>query len=372
MASILVVSSAVVAGAVTGPATVPSRAQGDVVPVTPAARSAGDFFLARYEQPDGRVVRWDQGGDTVSEGQSYAMLVAAALGRPGRFAAAWRWARRRLRQPTGLFAWHWQGGHVVDPSSAADADVGIASALALAAARFDDRSYAADAAAVASAVLEQEVATVAGRPMLVGGPWALGPPAMTDPSYFMPVAMARLAALGHPTGWESIVAGGRREIAELTAGGRLPPDWAGLDAQGAPYPTSTPGQGSGPVYGYDAVRIPVLLAASCAVDDRHLAARLWPVLAARVRRHEALVGLNLDGSGPASTPGQPPDEPVGLVGAAGAAQAAGRTGTAARLLGRAQAADRSHPTYYGSAWVALGRLMLETTSLGGCGPRRSG
>src|SRR6266571_1756749 len=44
------------------------------------ARSSAQAFLDGYIDPDGRVVRRDQGGDTVSEGQSYAMLTAVALG----------------------------------------------------------------------------------------------------------------------------------------------------------------------------------------------------------------------------------------------------------------------------------------------------
>ena len=36
------------------------------------------------------------------------------------------------------------------------------------------------------------------------------------------------------------------------------------------------------------------------------------------------------------------------------------------LLDRAQQMDDDHPTYYGAAWVALGRVVLTTRDLGGC------
>jgi endoglucanase len=42
---------------------------------------------------------------------------------------------------------------------------------------------------------------------------------------------------------------------------------------------------------------------------------------------------------------------------------------AGRLLDRAQALNAGQPTYYGSAWVALGRVLLQTGLLGGCGAR---
>ena len=44
------------------------------------ARIAGQKFLDEYVEPDGRVVRHDEGGDVVSEGQAYGMLIAVAVG----------------------------------------------------------------------------------------------------------------------------------------------------------------------------------------------------------------------------------------------------------------------------------------------------
>src|SRR6185312_7706703 len=102
---------------------------------------ASRFFLDHYEQSDGRVVRRDQGGDSVSEGQAYAMVVAAADGDRSRFAAAWGWSRAHLLEPDGLLAWRYAGGRVVDPQPAADADLLSAWALDLASRRFGDDGY---------------------------------------------------------------------------------------------------------------------------------------------------------------------------------------------------------------------------------------
>ena len=52
-----------------------------------------------------------------------------------------------------------------------------------------------------------------------------------------------------------------------------------------------------------------------------------------------------------------------LVAAAGAAHAAGHSGRSAELLDAAASLNRVQPTYYGAAWVALGRLMLTTHRL---------
>jgi endoglucanase len=55
-----------------------------------------------------------------------------------------------------------------------------------------------------------------------------------------------------------------------------------------------------------------------------------------------------------------------LVAAAAAAKAAGDSAAAQRLLRQATAAQRSYPTYYGGAWVALGSALLSGGSLGAC------
>ena len=84
------------------------------------ATAAANAFLDDYVDDSGRVVRTDQGGDTVSEGQAYGMLVAVGLRRRGAVpgdlvvdrgppaarrrapgvALGGRRGRRRARQPT--------------------------------------------------------------------------------------------------------------------------------------------------------------------------------------------------------------------------------------------------------------------------------
>jgi hypothetical protein len=108
------------------------------------------------------------------------------------------------------------------------------------------------------------------------------------------------------------------------------------------------------------VRLPLRLADSCDKGARRLAARPWPFLRGQARARVAPV-YTLDG-----TPAADGEHPAGLVGAAGAAKAAGDGRAARALLGRADAADRASPTYYGAALSALGRVMLTTNLLGRC------
>ena len=100
------------------------------------AEAAAVHFLDRYVDSDGRVVRRDQGGDTVGEGQAYGMLMAAAIGDQRRFNSIWDWTQKNLKRPDGLISFLWRNGHIVDPQAASDADLDASRALLVASCRF--------------------------------------------------------------------------------------------------------------------------------------------------------------------------------------------------------------------------------------------
>jgi endoglucanase len=320
-----------------------------------SAATAADAFLARYVEPDGRVSRHDQGGDTVSEGQAYAMLLAAERGRAQTFAAVWGWTRENLRQPDGLLAWHWEGGKVVDPHSAADGDLDAAWALLRAARRFGERAYRVEGLALASAILEHETVSLDGRSLLVAGDWATTFPAVVDPSYFSPAAFTALGRASGDPRWEQLNETSAAVLAELTDRPTgLAPDWAKVEADGAAVPTAPPGEEGEALFGYDAVRVPLWQATGCEGSDHELAARSAPFL------DEAMGGAS-----PAATyslEGEPREGGAGaaiLVATAAADAAAGDAAGTREWLDRAAAADEAEPTYYGGALVALGRAALE-------------
>jgi len=318
---------------------------------TAQARADVDAFFHRYVVADGRVVRWDQGGDTVSEGQAYAMLLAVATDRPGSFAQVWRWDRDHLQEAGGLFAYRWGDGRVVTAQPAADADLDTAWALVAAATRFHQPAYRTAGVAVASTVLATETATVAGRLQLVAGPWAVTTPVAIDPSYLAPEAAAALQqATGDPR-WTAVATDGTDRL----KGFRLPPNWVdGTRAVGTPT-----GHGR-PAYGLDAQRTPVWLAASCTPADRTVAAGYWPVLD-RTAGHGRAISYSLSGHRLVKAA-----NPLGLVATAAAATAAGHHQAARSFLDQADRQAGRYHTYYGDAWVALGRVLLTTTWLTGC------
>ena len=333
------------------------------------ALAASKDFLERYVDPDGRVVRRDQGDDTVSEGQAYAMLVAVAIDDREAFDRVWRWTRENLQRPDGLLSFLWRDGKVEDPQAAADADLDAARALLLAASRFDDERYRTEGLRIAKGIVGEQTARSGGQRVLLAGPWAnYEDRLVVNPSYFAPRSYALLERATGDDVWQELAVSSRRIADELVADGeRLPPNWAvirgDMDIRASGPPNN---EGEAPDYGFDAARLPLRYAESCDPRDRAIAADVWRVLSQR-GVDELSTRHDLDGE---------PDEegvhPVGLVGAAGAARAAGDRQMTRELLDRADEVDDEFPTYYGSALVALGRLMLTTDRLGACEPAEAG
>lgn len=326
------------------------------------ADEAAEGFLSDYVDADGRVVRRDQGGDTVSEGQAYALLVAVGIGDRDTFAEVWSWTEDNLQRPDGLLSWRWADGAVVDASSASDADLDTARALVLAGTAFADPQLSADGIALGQAVLDLEtVRTGAGR-ILVAGNWATEEPFAYNPSYVSPAASGLLAQASGDPRWAELDEGSRVVTAALLAESELPPDWAQVRADGTveAMPGAQGRGNDGVRYSYDATRTPVRLAESCASADRALAAQLVDVLD---RSGADTAALDLGG---AALTGD--ESAVAAVGQAAAVAAEGDLDRARAELVDADHLQQQTPTYYGAAWNALGRLLLTDDALGGCPP----
>jgi endoglucanase len=316
------------------------------------AREAAAEFLDRYVDPDGRVVRRDQGSDTVSEGQSYGLLLAQVAQRPDIEQCISRWTER-LRRPDGLLSFlAGSDGVVLDPQAASDGDLVVAWAWR--------RGGSGPSAPLADAVLQQEVVERDGLRLLAAGPWATGEPATLNPSYWVLPAYESLGA--DDPSWQALADASLRALDQLTDGGALlPSDWARVDGAALSPSPAPSGAVPEPRYGLDAQRTVVWLAASCDRQARRTAAGWWPLLADPARSNA--LALSLDGQVL-----DPSGHPLPLVAAAAAAHAAGETEDRDRLLDQAAAQDQRVPTYYGAAWVALGRTLLQTDLLRDCEP----
>jgi len=162
-----------------------------VVPAT-AAQSAfapylGEFdedlqrwysaMFAQYKQafikPDGRVFDPQNGGITHSESQGYGMMLALLGNDRATFDRIWLFARNTMQKPDKLFGWKYVPGKgVTDWNNATDGELLIATALALAGERWDDRSYIAEAVAIAEATGQHMIRRFGGYTLLMPGNWA--------------------------------------------------------------------------------------------------------------------------------------------------------------------------------------------------------
>ena len=228
-----------------------------------------DHFLS----VDGRIIDDANGGISHSEGQGYGMLLALAAGDDRSFARIWDWTSKQLyRRSDGLASWRWSPDatpHITDTNNASDGDILIAWALADAAERWNNPAYRAAARRIALSIGRSS--TIKTRYGLTLLPAASGFRAadmddgpVVNPSYWVFPAFPRLKAVAPEVDWAAIAASGLAILDAARFGPlHLPTDWVSLKAE-----RPTPAKAFKPVFGYNALRIPLYLAWSGENADR--------------------------------------------------------------------------------------------------------
>ena len=235
----------------------------------PSARAELRAWWAHYRDTfimeDGRVARPEHGGDTVSEGQAYAMLSAALLADRETFDRVWQWTHAHLsradRFNDHLLAWHWRDGEVADWNAASDADLDALFALLLAWQLWRDESHKRAALHMAADVLEHEVVETELGLILLPGTWGDEDPAriVINPSYLSPAAFGTLFELTGDPRWrelrETTWAVWARSSEQLarTDGVGLAPDWCAVTEDG----DLVHAKGRSSAYGWEALRVPM-------------------------------------------------------------------------------------------------------------------
>lgn len=240
-------------------------------------------YRGRFIQADGRVIDWEAGGRTVSEGQAYAMLRAVLADDPDTFERTLTWAENNLRRssvannpnnPDGtdhLWAWKWGRASdgtwgILDHNFASDADIDAVTALILAARRWQRPEYLDLARLKLADLWEQSTLALPAlngetpRYLLPGPLAAFQPePGMVylNPSYLAPAAFRLFAQVDPDHDWLALVDSSYRvleQVPTLSSQG-LPGDWVRLDLASQtlmPIPAGATLQGD---YGFDAYRV---------------------------------------------------------------------------------------------------------------------
>jgi endoglucanase len=221
-------------------------------------------FRDRFVAPDGRVVDTGNGGISHSEGQGWAMLLAAAMDDRVAFHLVHGWTRRHLSRPgDALFSWRFRPGHrppVDDPNNATDGDLYIAWALIRAARRWQDPALLAAASAIGQDVLRLLTREQGGQLLLLPGAHGFEDARrfVVNPSYLVFPAFAALDQAVPDARWRQLTSDGLRLLREARFGRwGLPPDWLAVSR---PEGRLSPAEGWPPRFSYDAVRVPLLLA----------------------------------------------------------------------------------------------------------------
>jgi endoglucanase len=235
-------------------------------------------YRQRFIQSDGRVIDWEDGGRTVSEGQAYAMLRAVLADDPDTFDLTLRWAEDNLRRPSQandadgvdqLWAWKWGRAadgswQILDENFASDADIDAITALIWAARRWQRPDYLDLARLKLADLWDQSTLALdtENRPryLLPGPITAFQPDSNTiylNPSYLAPYAFRLFAQVDPDRNWISLVDSSYAvldQVSVLSARG-LPGDWVRLDLTTQALAGVTAGSTLSSQYGFDAHRV---------------------------------------------------------------------------------------------------------------------
>ena len=224
-------------------------------------RAYADRFIAS----DGRVIDNANRNVSHSEGQGYAMLLAERLDDRDTFAKIWLWTKQHLFiRGDALAAWRWDPNskpNVSDYNNATDGDLLIAWALSNAAIRWNIADYTDTARQIADALATEVVAQSRFGPILLPAAKGFGPTDQGDGpvinlSYWVFPALEHLRAVSSKVDWDAVSKTGQSLIRSSRFGPRrIPTNWIGLAGN-----KPAPARSFPPVFGYDAIRIPLYLA----------------------------------------------------------------------------------------------------------------
>lgn len=226
----------------------------------PRAAPAPSVYAAwkrAFVADDGRVIDSGQHDASTSESQGYGMILALAAGDLAGFDAMWSWTQRHLAvRDDALLAWRWIPGQgVPDKNDAADSDLLIAWALALASRKRPE--LAAPARAIAQAIRAKLLRDTPWGTVLLPAVQGFETPKgqVVNLSYWVFPALPELARIDPAPQWQALRDSGLK-LLSIARFGRwgLPPDWLLLVNPLVPDPTRPQR------YGYEAVRIPLYLA----------------------------------------------------------------------------------------------------------------
>jgi endo-1,4-beta-D-glucanase Y len=232
-----------------------------------------DSYRQRFIQGDGRVIDYQAGDRSTSEGQAYAMLRAVLIDDSTTFALTLNWGENNLqRQVDGkrtdtLWAWKWgktADNHwsIIDNNFASDGEVDAITALIFAARRWNRPQYLQLAKAKLQDLWNLSTAPGPGgkRYFLPGPTSAFVPNPSTfylNPSYLAPYAFRLFAQVDPQHNWLEMVDTSYQVLEQSTQLSTvgLPSDWVALNTSTGKYQPLPESSSLQTLYSFDAYRV---------------------------------------------------------------------------------------------------------------------
>ncbi len=217
-------------------------------------------YQDRFVSADGRVIDTGNANVSHSEGQGYGLLLAVAADDRDGFTRIWNWTRNNLQlRDDRLFLWRRRPGYALadeDLNNASDGDILIAWALLLAGTRWAVPEYLSLAQAIMSDIKCKLTRRWHDHTILLPGAQGFEKESgyTVNLSHWIFPAFAGFAEFDPSPTWGALIMSGESLLKQAHFGRwGLPPDWLEL----AEEPRITPSKP--PVFGYNAVRIPLYL-----------------------------------------------------------------------------------------------------------------
>ena len=312
-----------------------------------------------------KVVRPENGGDTVSEGIGYGMLIGVFMNDQSMFDTLWSFAKSH-NDGHGLMAWCVPGGagSCSGGGSATDGDEDMAYALLMASKQWPSKaSYTTDATALINAIMQYEVD---GSNVLKPGD-NFGGAGEMNPSYLAPSYYRAFARATGNSKWMTVLDESYTIIAAASGQYGLVPNWASSSGAGVNGPAS-----DGLSFGYDACRVPFRIALDYCLNGEPRA-RVYATLIAAFYASKStatsLAGIN-DGYTPggANPGGALGDYPAGMAftGPGGVAAMAAGNDSLRDIVYKTLWADTTQGamkisgvfTYYNASWGVLSLMAM--------------
>jgi endo-1,4-beta-D-glucanase Y len=195
-----------------------------------------------------KVIRPENGNDTVSEGIGYGMLIGVFMDDKPMFDTLWAYAKSHF-DSKGLMNWCVPAGSgsCSGSGSATDGDEDMAYALLMASKQWGGGAYASDAATLISNIFTHEVS----GNILEGGD-GFNNNNEIDPSYFAPSYYRTFAMVDSGHNWMGVLDESYTILAAASGSYGLAPNWVNQGGTGISSVDST----HGIYFGYDSCRIP--------------------------------------------------------------------------------------------------------------------